>query len=391
LVTILEEPIIGLDIDVIGPAVAGEPATFVARIQRGSRATFEWIWGDGTTGTGQVVNHTYPRKGPYDVTVRAFNTRNEQIISEPVTVRPRRPQLAPVIDTSPKPPNEDIDFIITAESEEAVTYRWEWGDDTSNETTATRISHRYATAGVYPVRVSARNSGGIAEQLLIAYVGVPRPVQDVEILPEQSILVPGLGAKFVARLKLGNPADYVFEWNFGDNTPITRTTVPVVMHGYAASNLYVVRVQAVRQSAGPDPVKQGDLPTLVGYGLFYPIAAETGSFTQPPPSTLVPTVTITPTTPLIATTPSPTQTSALSATNTPTVSLTSTPNITDATRAPTHTDTPTPRDIVSATPTPIPTLTPTPTPTSTATQTQIITPAPTKTPGDDGTIPPVAT
>jgi PKD repeat protein len=67
-------------------ANAGTPVTFDASASTDNVGivSYEWNFGDGTTGTGKTTTHTYTNTGPYTVTLTvedaADNTATKQII-----------------------------------------------------------------------------------------------------------------------------------------------------------------------------------------------------------------------------------------------------------------------------------------------------------------------
>ncbi len=73
-VTITEVPIAGLTAANDGPTSLGHPTTLRAAITAGSNVTYTWSFGDGETGYGKVLTHTYPAYGTYTAIVRASNS-----------------------------------------------------------------------------------------------------------------------------------------------------------------------------------------------------------------------------------------------------------------------------------------------------------------------------
>ena len=65
---------LSLQVDSAAPYVTGTPVLFSASIISGSSPVYTWDFGDGTTGTGQSVSHTYAATGTYTVKVTATNT-----------------------------------------------------------------------------------------------------------------------------------------------------------------------------------------------------------------------------------------------------------------------------------------------------------------------------
>lgn len=77
------------ELELVPPANlrAGTVQTFQANIGAGSNVTYSWDFGDGNTGTGAVVNHTYAQPGSYLVLLTASNdVSGDVIVSRQVTV-----------------------------------------------------------------------------------------------------------------------------------------------------------------------------------------------------------------------------------------------------------------------------------------------------------------
>ena len=73
---VMREPELGLVLDDPGTLTAGVPATFMARTHRESGREVgvdeaRWVFGDGATGSGRNVSHTYAYPGTYVVRVAA--------------------------------------------------------------------------------------------------------------------------------------------------------------------------------------------------------------------------------------------------------------------------------------------------------------------------------
>jgi PKD repeat protein len=99
-VVVYEEPITGLAAVNNSPTLLGDTTILTATINNGSNVIFEWDLGDGTTATGSVVSHVYPKKGIYTAMVTARNAIGEvdsitfvQIFALPATRRFWLPML----------------------------------------------------------------------------------------------------------------------------------------------------------------------------------------------------------------------------------------------------------------------------------------------------------
>jgi hypothetical protein len=87
--TILEnddQPIAGLNAFNDSPTVVGSPTALSATVTAGTNVVYTWAFGDGDTGGGALVAHTYPGVGLYTAVVTASNSANELVATTTVTV-----------------------------------------------------------------------------------------------------------------------------------------------------------------------------------------------------------------------------------------------------------------------------------------------------------------
>jgi hypothetical protein len=76
-ITISETPIAGLTATNDSPTVFGASTVFSASVQSGSNVSYAWQFGDGESGIGQEVEHTYASPGAYTATVTASNSAGQ--------------------------------------------------------------------------------------------------------------------------------------------------------------------------------------------------------------------------------------------------------------------------------------------------------------------------
>jgi PKD repeat protein len=69
-----------------GPTPLGSPTAFTASVTFGTAVTYQWDFGDGTTGSGSEMTHTYASAGVYHVTVTAANGGGSLSAATTVTV-----------------------------------------------------------------------------------------------------------------------------------------------------------------------------------------------------------------------------------------------------------------------------------------------------------------
>ena len=116
--------------------------------------SYEWEFGDGDTGTGITLNHTYSNVGTYTVVLTVTDS-NDKKGYDNVEVNVTKKPIA-VITTVPDPPTGVAPFIVYFDAYEStsesgiVSYEWDFGDgsDTGDGIT---VNHTYDTAGTYIV------------------------------------------------------------------------------------------------------------------------------------------------------------------------------------------------------------------------------------------------
>ena len=156
---------------------AGNPTEFhsTATVTGQHFASYQWNFGDGETGTGETVSHTYAEPGEYRVS-HTVSTSNgcQGSISQTVTV-----VSAPVADFTATTvcQGETTQFTSTSTGEQISGYQWDFGDGETSmgETT----NHTYEQAGTYQVTLTAEGSGGTCSDQTTQTVTVyatPAPV-----------------------------------------------------------------------------------------------------------------------------------------------------------------------------------------------------------------------
>ena len=81
-----EDGIVGLQAVHNGPVFEGQPVAFSAAVSGGSNVFYAWDFGDGATGFGAYVEHSYAAPGVYTATVSAANPVSADSFALPVTI-----------------------------------------------------------------------------------------------------------------------------------------------------------------------------------------------------------------------------------------------------------------------------------------------------------------
>ncbi|MGI0151266.1 MAG: PKD domain-containing protein, partial [Thermoplasmata archaeon] len=137
------------------PLLTGMSANFagVASGGAGSPYTFNWSFGDGSNGSGAVVNHTFASAGTYLPALTVTDLLGASVTIDPPQVRVYAPLAASVRLSTASPTNGTPTSVEATVSGGTGSYNctWTFGDGTSG--TGCAILHTWASPGRYSVQV----------------------------------------------------------------------------------------------------------------------------------------------------------------------------------------------------------------------------------------------
>ncbi len=211
----------------------------------GTIVSYAWNFGDGTTGSGVTVQHSYTAPGTYTVqlTVRdnagATDSATAQVSVAPVA---NQPPHAAFSYTPPNPnPGAWVHFDASASSDPdgtIVSYAWNFGDGSTG--TGVSVYHQFTSAGTYGVRLTVRDNAGatdsVTHSVVVAAV-IPPPHANAGG-PYTGVV--GQPVTLNGSASTGSIAQYM--WNFGDGTNGTGVTV---QHVYGAPGTYTATLTVV--------------------------------------------------------------------------------------------------------------------------------------------------
>ncbi len=140
-----------------------ESGTFEASINEDADEplTYEWDFGDNSTGSGLLTTHAFSEPGEYTVTFMVSNEGGSSSESMTVTVnRPPQPARVTSLNATPNPVDEGetVRFSSDVRGDTPVTYEWDFGDGSTGS--GSSASHTYNEAGTYTVELRASNDAG---------------------------------------------------------------------------------------------------------------------------------------------------------------------------------------------------------------------------------------
>jgi outer membrane protein OmpA-like peptidoglycan-associated protein len=142
-----------------------ESGTFEAAIQNQEDAdeplTYTWSFGDGSTGSGLLTNHSYSSTGEYTIQFRASNEGGADSSSATVTVvTPPQPASIASINANPNPVDAGnrVRFSSNVSGDSPIDYSWSFGD--GNSATGSSPTHTFESEGQYTVQLEASNNVG---------------------------------------------------------------------------------------------------------------------------------------------------------------------------------------------------------------------------------------
>jgi len=220
----------------------GEVTLFDARQSTSTTGTLvQWLWnfGDGSTGSGEVVQHTFRSAGTFSVTLTAIDSIGaSNSTTQTVTIGQGTLPTA-VILTSPTSPviGQTINFNAStsrpAPGRTIRSYTWDFGDGRTGSGPTT--THSYDASGTYTVLLTVTDDvGRVSTATTSITVGNGNPTADFTFSPS----APQSGEQVTFDASQTQPASgrsiVTYSWAFGDTTGTTGSA-PTVTHTYSVA------------------------------------------------------------------------------------------------------------------------------------------------------------
>lgn len=234
----------------------------------GTIASYEWSFGDGSTGAGMFTGHTYELSGNYIATLTVYDTVGNSSQSNMILTATETPVIPtpPTAIISSSTAIGEAPLLVqfdgnssTPSHSPIISYSWDFGDGSVAE--GVNVSHNYTEAGNYQAVLTVTNEIGLSSQAdTPVIIGEPPPLANEP--PKAVLTLSELQGKAPITITFsaagstdsdGTIADYL--WNFGDGSSATGVTVE---HSYTEAADYTVTLQ-VRDDGG----ETGSASTLI--------------------------------------------------------------------------------------------------------------------------------
>jgi hypothetical protein len=128
---------------------------------KGEKVSYAWTFGDGATGTGAEVSHTYANYGYYEVVVKARDAQGRQAQAT-TTLNLLAPTPQAVIKATQ---DRAYSYMLSADGTNSqgadLRYFWDFGDGHVSDSGNDRIvSHYYLAAGTYTLTLTVVDASG---------------------------------------------------------------------------------------------------------------------------------------------------------------------------------------------------------------------------------------
>jgi len=224
--------------------VVVEDVNFTATATGGTAPyTYEWTFGDASSGSGSPVTHDYATEGRFSVKLTVSDSAGHAVtVTKNVTVNPALGANLTVSQLRPVT-GEPVAFSATASGgSPPYTFRWDFGDGSPAATGAT-VTHAYTAIGTWNVTVTTTDASGRRGVARTSLEVTPPLVGGFTVTPPSPVV--GQRVSFNGTITSGSPP-YTFAWSFGDGGTGQGEDVG---HPYAVQGTFNVTMTA-SDSAG---------------------------------------------------------------------------------------------------------------------------------------------
>jgi PKD repeat protein len=203
-----------------------------------SNGTFQWDFGDGTTGSGVTTTHQYTRTGTFTVNLTVTSDNGQSnTVSRTITISAGIPATAATFTFAPTTPavGQNVTFIAST-IVPGATYIWDFGDGSIG--TGTTATHAYARAATFAVTLRVTTDiGGTGATSAPRSITVSAGLAAGSASFTFSPTAPGILDDVFFNASASVVTNGSFSWDFGDGTSGTGVRPT---HQYTRAGTYTV-------------------------------------------------------------------------------------------------------------------------------------------------------
>ena len=223
----------------------------------GSITAYEWNFGDGATGNGQIISHKYASAGTFKTVLTVTDNQQGKASAEKdIEVDNTHPPVAR-FDVDPNRGDADTNFRFDAsnsnDDKRIVNYAWDFGDGKHDQGKVVR--HVFGIARTFEVQLTVTDNDGLQASVFkdVEISGKP-PVANFVVTPTGG--PPGTVFHFDGSLSSDSDGQVVqFAWDLGDGTLLNGQQVS---HSYSQQGTFAVELN-VTDNSGLKDVTRRDL------------------------------------------------------------------------------------------------------------------------------------
>lgn len=173
---------------VVTPLRASEVTAFEAMPVLGDITSWKWDFGDGTTGSGSKVSHTFDKPGKYDMQLVFSDGKDNGRLTRTVVVDPPIEARIRLLDVAVKV-GHGVEFSGAGSMGKITRYEWEFGDGDTGSGKC--VQHTFSKVGIYKVVLKVSDGTYLDECFALIRVhtdetlGIPQVLLDTDQKNEQ--------------------------------------------------------------------------------------------------------------------------------------------------------------------------------------------------------------
>ena len=221
------------------PPTSQQATTFTATPDAG---VVSWDWdfdndGQFDDGTGASATHTFPKSGPYKVSLQATDILLESgVVSKTITVGHGLPPTAAFTAPTGVVAQTPVTFSSTSTpstGRSIATVQWDFDNNGTVDATGATVPHTFATSGSKSVRLRVVDDDGQPDEVVhpVTVAALPKPVAD--FTPAAATAGQAVTLTSTSTAAPGHTIAKV-EWDL-DNNGTFEATGPSVQHTFPAS------------------------------------------------------------------------------------------------------------------------------------------------------------